>query len=54
MNSDFLYKVVMAGRAFTVRKMNVMLNVVFLNEIVLGVGVLSWSVQLLPIVIVHQ
>ena len=41
MNQDFLYNVVMAGCACTVGEMNAMLIVVFLNEIVSGVGVLS-------------
>ena len=43
MNQDFLYNVVMVGCACTVGEMNAMLNVVFLNEIVSGVGILSWS-----------
>ena len=38
MNQDFLYNVVMAGCACTVGEMNAMLTVVFLNEIVSGVG----------------
>ena len=53
MNQDFLYNVVMAGCACTVGEMNAMLTVVFLNEIVSGIGVLSWSGQPLPMVIVH-
>ena len=54
MNQDFLYNVVMAGCAFTVGEMNAMVTVVFLSEIVSGVGVLSWSGQPLPKVIVHH
>ena len=46
--------VVMAGCACTVGEMNAMLTVVFLNEIVSGVGVLSWSGPPLPMVIVHH
>ena len=48
MNQDFLYNVVMAGCACTVGEMNAMLTVVFLNDIVSGVGVPSWSGQPLP------
>ena len=33
----------MAGFEYTVREMNVMLTFAYLNEIVLGVGILSWS-----------
>ena len=51
MNQDFIYNMVMAGCACTVGEMNA---VVFLNEIVLGVGILSWSGQPLPMVIVHH
>ena len=54
MNEYFLYNVLMAVRACTVGEMNAMLNVVFLNEIVSGVGILSWSGQPLPMVIVHH
>ena len=43
MNQDFLYNVVMAGCACTVGEMIAMLTCVFLNEIVSGVGVLSWA-----------
>ena len=53
-NQDFLYNVVMAGCVCTVGEMNAMLTFVFLNEIVLGVGVLSWYGQPLPMVIVHH
>ena len=51
MNQDFLYNVVMEGCACTVGEMNAML---FLNEIVSGEGVPSWSSQLLAKVIVHH
>ena len=44
----------LAGCACTVGEMNAMLTVVFLNAIVSGVGVLSWSWQPLPMVIVHH
>ena len=54
MNQDFLYNVVMAGCACTVGEMSAMLTVVFLNEIVSGEWVLSWSGQPLPMVIVHH
>ena len=54
MNEDFLYNVVMAGCACTIGEMNAMLTVVFLNNIVSGVGVLSWSWQPLSMVIVHH
>ena len=54
MNQDFLYNVVMARCACTVGEMNAILTVVFLNEIVSGVGVLSWSGQPLPMVFVHH
>ena len=54
MNQDFLYNVVMAESAYTVVEMNAMLTVVFLTEIVSGVGILSWSEQPLPMVIVHH
>ena len=45
MNQDFLYNVVIAGCACTVGEMNAMLTVVFLNEIVSGVGgsVMVWA-----------
>ena len=52
MNQDFLYSVVMAACACTVGELNAMLTVVFLNEIVSEVGVLSWSGQPFPMVIV--
>ena len=54
MNQDFLYSVVMAVCACTIGEKNAMLTVVFLYEIVSGVGVLSWSGQPLPMVIVHH
>ena len=54
MNQDVFYNVVMAGCTCTVGEMNTMLTVVFLNEIVSGVGVLTWSGQPLPMVIVHH
>ena len=54
MNQDFLYSVVMAVCACTIGEMNAMLTVVFLYEIVSGMGVLSWSGQPLPMVIVHH
>ena len=53
-NEYFLYNVVMAVCACSVGEMNAMLTVVFLNEIVSRVGVLSWSGQPLTKVIVHQ
>ena len=54
MNQDFLYNMVMAGCACTIGEMNAMVTVVFWNEIVSGMGVLSWCVHPLPIVIVHH
>ena len=45
MNQDFHYNV---------GEINAMLTVVFLNEIVSGVGVLSWSGPPLSMVIVHH
>ena len=53
MNQDFLY-VMMAGYACSVGEMNAMLTVVFLNEIVSGVGVVLWSGQPLPLIIVNH
>ena len=38
MNQDFLYNVLMAGYACMVGEMNAILTVVFLNEIVSGIG----------------
>ena len=45
MNQDFLYNVVMAGCACTVGEINAIPTVVFLNEIVSGVGgsVMVWA-----------
>ena len=54
MKNFFFYNVVLAGCACTVGEMNAMLTVVFFNEIISGVGVLSWSGQPLPMVIVHH
>ena len=54
MNQNVLYNVVMAGCACTGEKINAMLTVVFLNDIISGVGVMSWSGQPLPMVIVHH
>ena len=50
MNQYFLYNVLMAGCACTVGEM----TVVFLKDIVSGVGVLSWCGQPLLMVIVHH
>ena len=54
MNQDFLYNVEMAVCACTVEEMNAVHTVVFLNEIISGVGILSWSGQPLPMIIVHH
>ena len=53
MNPDIVYIVLMAGCASTVGEMNAMLTVVFLNEIVSGVAVLSWFGYRLPLVVIN-